>query len=80
MNAILKETKMGVGILLVMFTMLNSVLTAQTERNTIKGQLTTPKGKPLPFATIAIEGTQWGTTTNEDGIFQLKIVRIFFLY
>lgn len=33
------------------------------------------KGKPLEFATAALKGTQYGTTTNEQGVFEIKNIK-----
>ncbi len=47
-------------------------LFAQT--GSIRGTVTV-KGKPLEFGTAALKGTQYGTTTNEQGVFELKNVK-----
>ena len=33
------------------------------------------KGKPLEFATAALKGSQYGTTTDEKGVFEIKNVK-----
>lgn len=38
----------------------------------IKGKVLSEEGEPLVGATIYIEGTSYGTTTNADGIFSLQ--------
>ena len=39
---------------------------------TIKGKVTDENGKPLAKASVMIKGTQYGTTTDENGEFSLK--------
>lgn len=39
---------------------------------TITGKVTSTKGEVLPFASVSIKGTQIGTTTDENGFYQLK--------
>lgn len=39
----------------------------------IKGKVTDAKGEPLPFATVYIQGTTNGTTTNADAQYQLML-------
>lgn len=43
---------------------------------TLKGLVMDQQNNPLAFATIAIEGTSFGTTTSEDGSFTLSKVPI----
>ncbi len=45
---------------------------AQT--GSIRGTVTV-KGKPLEFATAALKGSQYGTTTDEKGVFEIKNVK-----
>lgn len=40
----------------------------------IEGYLLNESGEALPFATIALQGTTYGTTTSENGYFQLEQV------
>lgn len=49
-------------------------LSAYAQTGSIRGTVTV-KGKPLEFATAALKGTQYGTTTNELGVFELKNVK-----
>jgi hypothetical protein len=39
----------------------------------IKGTITNPVNEPLPFATIYIEETKSGTTTNDVGYFEIRL-------
>ena len=38
----------------------------------IKGKVSSTKGEALPFASILIKGTNFGTTTDENGFYELK--------
>ncbi len=49
-------------------------LSVYAQTGSIRGTVTV-KGKPLEFGTAALKGTQYGTTTNEQGIFELKNVK-----
>ena len=42
----------------------------------IKGTVTDEKGNPLPFVSIFEEGTYRGTTSNEQGKYQLQVKEI----
>lgn len=44
--------------------------TAQTK--TVTGTVTDEKGTPIPFASVVIQGSSKGTTTNEKGVFSLE--------
>ncbi|WP_323787798.1 DUF5686 and carboxypeptidase regulatory-like domain-containing protein [Psychroserpens sp.] len=46
---------------------------AITSFSQIKGTVTNSKSNPLPFVNIFIENTYKGTTSNEDGIYELNI-------
>ncbi|MCX2741907.1 TonB-dependent receptor [Pontibacter anaerobius] len=46
-------------------------ISASAQTGTIKGRVTSG-AKPLPYATVILKGTQWGTSTNEAGEFVLK--------
>ena len=58
---------------------LTSVLTTNgsptVERVAIKGEITASTGDKLPFATVAIEGTNLGTTSDENGAYTLHNLR-----
>lgn len=47
---------------------------AFAQTGSIRGTVTV-KGKPLEFATAALKGTQYGTTTNEQGVFEIKNIK-----
>lgn len=49
-------------------------LSVYAQTGSIRGTVTV-KGKPLEFGTAALKGTQYGTTTNEQGVFELKNVK-----
>ena len=38
----------------------------------IKGKITSSKGEVLPFASVIIKGTSIGTTSDENGLYELK--------
>ncbi|MDX5347237.1 MAG: DUF5686 and carboxypeptidase regulatory-like domain-containing protein [Hymenobacteraceae bacterium] len=40
---------------------------------TLKGRVTNEAGEPLPFASIFVKGTNTGTSTNEQGYYQLSL-------
>jgi hypothetical protein len=46
--------------------------TAQ-ERKLIRGKVTDNYKQPIPFASVYVEGTTTGTTTDFDGKFSLKV-------
>ena len=50
-----------------------ALLYALTSFSQIKGTVTNTKKKPLAFVNIFIENTYKGTTSNEEGIYELNI-------
>src|SRR6218665_1429299 len=44
----------------------------QQEKSTIKGTVVTQSGIPIPYASVLLKGTGYGTTTNEQGVFDFK--------
>jgi outer membrane receptor for ferrienterochelin and colicins len=58
--------------LLLVFLLAQISVLAQT--GSIRGTVTV-KGKPLEFGTAALKGTQYGTTTDEKGVFEIKNVK-----
>ena len=58
--------------LLLAFLLVQTIAFAQT--GSIRGTLTV-KDKPLEFATAALKGSQYGTTTDEKGVFEIKNVK-----
>ncbi len=55
---------------LLMFLLFSSVL-AQAQQATITGVVKDPKGEPMAGVSIAVKGTNNGTTTDENGQFNL---------
>ncbi|GAB2783839.1 hypothetical protein GCM10027275_29880 [Rhabdobacter roseus] len=51
-----------------------ALLTASEEKTTVTGTVTNQDGQPLPSAAIIAKGTTAGTTTNQQGTFELKDV------
>ncbi|HVW99329.1 MAG TPA: carboxypeptidase-like regulatory domain-containing protein, partial [Candidatus Babeliaceae bacterium] len=60
--------------ILLLFTML-MVIAAQSfaQQRTISGKVTGNDGNPIPFATIQVQGTNTGTTSDENGNFSLSV-------
>lgn len=65
---VLTLTLLAVGCSL----MLLMTLPAAAQEHEISGKVTGTDGSPLPGITIQIKGTDKGTTTNVDGIYQLN--------
>src|SRR5690625_2821658 len=40
---------------------------------TVTGQVTDESGDPLPGTTVVIEGTETGTTTDMDGVYEINV-------
>lgn len=53
--------------------LLNTLFLASTISAQITGLVTDEKGEPLPFASIYVQGTSTGTTTNYDGEYELDL-------
>jgi len=49
-------------------------IVAFSQTGSVRGTITV-KGKPLEFATAAFKATQYGTTTDEKGVFEIKNVK-----
>ena len=50
-----------------------ALLMAHFGQSQIQGTVKDLKGKPLPYVNIFIENTYKGTTSNEDGQYELNI-------
>jgi iron complex outermembrane recepter protein len=61
-------------IIAVVFALIHSLSLAQS--GTVSGNVRGENNEPLPFISIAVEGTQLGTTTNETGQFTLNNVPV----
>ncbi|HFB99558.1 MAG TPA: carboxypeptidase-like regulatory domain-containing protein [Phaeodactylibacter sp.] len=57
------------SIYLLFFFLLNSIFTFSQ----VKGKITDSKGEPLPFASIYVQGTSNGTTSNIEGDYVLEL-------
>jgi hypothetical protein len=57
------------------FLLLYSILlfTPEVFAGTLKGKVTDEKGEALPFATVFIQGTTIGTTSNAEGLYALSL-------
>lgn len=53
--------------------LINLVIPAVVFAGILKGNVTDTKGEPLPFATVYIQGTTTGTTTNAQGEYSLSL-------
>ncbi|MFB9864225.1 TonB-dependent siderophore receptor [Rufibacter immobilis] len=54
------------------FLFLVQVSFAQRHTSAVRGTILQENGVPLAFATVALVGTSYGTSTNEDGTYELK--------
>lgn len=61
------------GKLLAAFTLVIVSFGSKLHAQTIKGTITDNLGKPLPYASISIKGSKKGTTSNNDGRYQLDV-------
>lgn len=58
-------------LLLAMLLLFSELAFAQTR--TVAGRVTDETGAPLPFATIAVRGTNAGTSADQDGRFTISV-------
>lgn len=58
--------KITLSVLLLVFT-----FAVYGQDTSLSGKVTDSAGKPLEFATIAIEGTNFGTTSDIEGFYSL---------
>ncbi|HWJ28806.1 MAG TPA: carboxypeptidase-like regulatory domain-containing protein, partial [Flavisolibacter sp.] len=58
------------GLLLFMTTFF--VLPALAQNITVKGRVIDEKNQPVAGASVVVKGTANGTTTNEDGMYQIS--------
>lgn len=58
--------------LLLLFAIMLSV-TAMAQQYLLTGRVTDDKGKPIPFASIYIKNSTYGTATNEQGNYEFKL-------
>ncbi len=54
------------------FLILFLALTGQGQHATLSGRVIAVSGEPLGFASVALEGTTFGTSTNDDGLFTIS--------
>lgn len=67
-----RRTLFGITLLLWGATLLRvSSLLAQSPPESIRGQVLTPTGESVALATVALEGTNFYTTADDDGYFSL---------
>lgn len=60
-----------IPLLLVLAVLASQLSTAQQVR--LFGVVSDTEGKPIPFATVYIDATSYGTSTDDAGAFELKI-------
>lgn len=83
LNAILKDTDISYsmeGNHIILFVNAKEklknnapIVNLQQQKKRVYGVVTDKDGEPLPYVTILIKGTTKGTTTNENGIYELNI-------
>ncbi|QOR76263.1 MAG: SusC/RagA family TonB-linked outer membrane protein [Thermoflavifilum sp.] len=59
--------------LLFLTTLLFSAVWAFGQQRTITGKVVDQNGNPIPYATVQIQGTNQGTTTDQQGNFSLEV-------
>lgn len=61
--------------LTLLFVFLFSIhcLFAQSNKGTITGKITDQNGIAMPYVSVYLDGTQFGTFTNEQGVYLLKV-------
>src|SRR5215471_3548491 len=47
---------------------------ASAQTGSVTGKITDDKGAPISFATVVLQGTQYGSSTKEDGSFEITSV------
>ncbi len=57
----------------LVFTAILLCLPAIVRAGILKGKVTDVKGEELPFATVYVQGTTMGTTTNADAMYALQL-------
>ena len=50
-----------------------SVITASAQQSLLTGKITDKNGQAIPFVSIYIRNSTYGTTANENGIYQFKL-------
>ncbi|MET3977554.1 hypothetical protein ABIB62_000120 [Mucilaginibacter sp. UYP25] len=50
-----------------------TAFTASAQQSTLSGRVTGQKNEMVPFASVYIRNTTYGTTANEEGVYQLKL-------
>lgn len=59
--------------LLFIFSILLLVLNARAQQYILSGRISGEQNKAIPFASVYIRSTTYGTTANESGIYQFKL-------
>lgn len=62
----------GRGVHLCMMLFLSLVGLAAAAQVTIKGKVTNPQGTAIPGASVQVKGTEFGSASNEAGVYELR--------
>jgi len=68
----MKKERLFSKLVLMMLFMLPLGTLAQS----VKGKVVDTKGNAIPFATVVEKGTSNGTTTDDEGKFNLKVLKL----
>ncbi|MDB5149260.1 MAG: carboxypeptidase-like regulatory protein [Mucilaginibacter sp.] len=58
---------------ILLFIIAFSVITASAQQSLLTGKITDKNGQVIPFVSIYIRNSTYGTTANENGIYQFKL-------
>lgn len=68
-----KSIKPLLIVTMVLLQLLLLSITVVAQNTTVKGRVTNDTGEPVPKASVQIKGTSSGTTTNDNGEFQIAV-------
>jgi TonB-dependent starch-binding outer membrane protein SusC len=71
MNGLRKKTFFVVAVLLLQLLLISETVFAQNK--TVKGRVVNETGQPVQKATVLVKGTNSGTTTDDNGDFQISV-------
>jgi len=60
-------------VLVFMLLLIAGIPAAYGQKRTVSGKILEANGKPLPFVSVLVKGTNVGTTTNADGVFSIDV-------
>ena len=64
---------MNKHLLTLVFTIAAFMFKAQAQQFVLSGRVVDEQNKPISFVSISIRNTTYGTTTNEEGVYQFKL-------